>query len=59
MGRTNTKRESVNMKKINTIIMLAVFNVLIITSHIHAKNSNELYEKIDLYCPIYCGFKVI
>ena len=40
------------MKKINTIIMLAVFNVLIITSHIHAKNSNELYEKIDLFSEV-------
>ena len=32
--------------------MLAVFNVLIITSHIHAKNSNELYEKIDLFSEV-------
>ena len=40
------------MKKINTIIILVIFNVLIITSHLHTKNSNELYEKIDLFSEV-------
>ena len=40
------------MKKINTIIVLAVLNSLIGVSYLHSKNSDELYEKIDLFSEV-------
>ena len=40
------------MKKINTIIVLAILNVLISSSYLYSKNSNELYEKIDLFSEV-------
>ena len=40
------------MKKINTIIILAILNVLISSSYLYSKNSNELYEKIDLFSEV-------
>ena len=40
------------MKKINTIIILVVFNILIGDNYLYSKNSNELYEKIDLFSEV-------
>jgi len=40
------------MKKINTIIILIIFNILIINNYLHSKNSNELYKKIDLFSEV-------
>ena len=40
------------MKKINTIIVLAALNSLISISYLHSKNSDELYEKIDLFSEV-------
>jgi carboxyl-terminal processing protease len=50
--RTNAKRESFNMKKINTIILIIFLNILINSSYLYSKNSNELYEKIDLFSEV-------
>tara|TARA_B110000971_G_scaffold143253_1_gene146391 strand:- start:2604 stop:3755 length:1152 start_codon:yes stop_codon:yes gene_type:complete len=40
------------MKKIKIIIVLTFVSILINTNYIHAKNSNELYEKIDLFSEV-------
>tara|TARA_B100000780_G_scaffold248893_1_gene194408 strand:+ start:11 stop:1198 length:1188 start_codon:yes stop_codon:yes gene_type:complete len=50
--RTNAKRESLNMKKKKIITMLIIFNILISGNFLYAKNSNELYEKIDLFSEV-------
>ena len=40
------------MKKINMIIIIAILNILISVNYLHAKNSNKLYEKIDLFSEV-------
>ena len=40
------------MRKINTIIVLTAINILISSSYLHSKNSNELYEKIDSFSEV-------
>jgi carboxyl-terminal processing protease len=40
------------MKKFYTTIIILIFNTLINTNHLHSKNSNELYEKIDLFSEV-------
>jgi carboxyl-terminal processing protease len=50
--RTNAKRKGFNMKKINTIILITFFNILINSNYLYSKNSNELYEKIDLFSEV-------
>jgi len=40
------------MKKISTLILLLIFNISINTNYLHSKNSNELYEKIDLFSEV-------
>ena len=40
------------MKKINITIILFFFNILISTNSLYSKNSNELYEKIDLFSEV-------
>jgi carboxyl-terminal processing protease len=40
------------MKKINILIMLSFINILIFSGYLHAKNSNDLYEKIDLFSEV-------
>ena len=37
------------MKKINTLIIIIFINILVCANYLHSKNSNELYEKIDLF----------
>jgi len=37
------------MKKINIIITFFLLNIFISISYVYSKNSNELYEKIDLF----------
>ena len=49
MVRTYTKRKNINMKKINTLIIIIFFNILVCANYLYSKNSNELYEKIDLF----------
>jgi carboxyl-terminal processing protease len=40
------------MKKINTLIILSILSILINTGYLYSKNSNELYEKIDLFSEV-------
>ena len=40
------------MKKMSTIIVIAILNFLIGVNYLYAKNSNELYEKIDLFSEV-------
>jgi len=40
------------MKKINTIISITFFYILINSNYLYSKNSNELYEKIDLFSEV-------
>jgi len=40
------------MKKINIIIVLLIFNISIGVNYLHSKNSNQLYEKIDLFSDV-------
>ena len=40
------------MKKKKIITMLIIFNILISGNFLYAKNSNELYEKIDLFSEV-------
>jgi len=40
------------MKKINTVILIIFFNILINNSHLYSKNLDELYEKIDLFSEV-------
>ena len=40
------------MKKINIIVLITALNILISVNQLHSKNSNELYEKIDLFSEV-------
>jgi carboxyl-terminal processing protease len=40
------------MNKINITIIIIFFNTLINNNYLHSKNSNELYEKIDLFSEV-------
>jgi len=40
------------MKKINTVILIAMLNILFGVNYLQSKNSNELYEKIDLFSEV-------
>ena len=40
------------MKKLNTIIFLIIFNISISSNYLHSKNSDKLYEKIDLFSEV-------
>ena len=40
------------MKKINIIIFLLILNTSIGVNYLHSKNSNQLYEKIDLFSDV-------
>ena len=40
------------MKKINIIITLLLLNIFINSNFVYSKNSNELYEKIDLFSEV-------
>jgi carboxyl-terminal processing protease len=40
------------MKKINIIVLITTLNILISVNQLHSKNSNELYEKIDLFSEV-------
>ena len=40
------------MKKINTAIIIVIFNILINTNYLYSKNTNKLYEKIDLFSEV-------
>ena len=40
------------MKKINIIITLLLLNIFINSSYVYSKNSNEFYEKIDLFSEV-------
>ena len=40
------------MKIINFTIVIIVFNILISFNYLYSKNSNELYEKIDLFSEV-------
>jgi carboxyl-terminal processing protease len=50
----DAKRKSTNMKKINkiTLALLLIFSSLIGNNYLYSKNSNELYEKIDLFSEV-------
>jgi carboxyl-terminal processing protease len=40
------------MKKINIIITILFLNIFISNNYVYSKNSNELYEKIDLFSEV-------
>ncbi len=40
------------MKQINIIITLLLLNIFISSNYVYSKNSNELYEKIDLFSEV-------
>ena len=40
------------MKKINIIVLITTLYILISVNQLHSKNSNELYEKIDLFSEV-------
>ena len=40
------------MKKINIIITILFWNIFINSNYVYSKNSNELYEKIDLFSEV-------
>jgi len=40
------------MRKLNTIIFLIIFNISISSNYLHSKNSDKLYEKIDLFSEV-------
>ena len=42
------------MKKINkiTLTLLLIFSTLIGSNYLYSRNSNELYEKIDLFSEV-------
>ena len=52
MVRANTKRESINVKKINIIITVLFITIFTSSDYAYSKNSNELYEKIDLFSEV-------
>jgi carboxyl-terminal processing protease len=49
---TNTKRKNINMKKLNILVLIVLFNIFISNNYLYSKNSNELYEKIDLFSEV-------
>ena len=40
------------MKKINITIILIILNIFISSNYLYSKNSNKLYEKIDLFSEV-------
>ena len=40
------------MKKINIVIIIIIFNILISVNYLHSRNSSELYKKIDLFSEV-------
>jgi carboxyl-terminal processing protease len=50
--RDDNERKNNNMKKINTAIIIVIFNILINTNYLYSKNTNRLYEKIDLFSEV-------
>ena len=40
------------MKKLNMLVLLVLFNIFISNNYLYSKNSNELYEKIDLFSEV-------
>ena len=52
MVRDDNERKNNNMKKINTAIIIVIFNILINTNYLYSKNTNKLYEKIDLFSEV-------
>tara|TARA_B100000780_G_scaffold258874_1_gene209477 strand:- start:1484 stop:2635 length:1152 start_codon:yes stop_codon:yes gene_type:complete len=40
------------MKKLNSTILLILINILLSSNYLYSKNSNELYEKIDLFSEV-------
>ena len=52
MVGTNTKRKNINMKKLNILVLIVLFNIIISNNYLYSKNSNELYEKIDLFSEV-------
>ena len=52
MGGTSAYGKNIDMKKINKIIMIIFFNFLFNINYLYSKNTNELYEKIDLFSEV-------
>ena len=52
MVRDDNERKNNNMKKTNTAIIIVIFNILINTNYLYSKNTNRLYEKIDLFSEV-------
>ena len=40
------------MRKVNFVIIVLILNIFISTNYAHSKNSNKLYEKIDLFSEV-------
>ena len=40
------------MKKLNILVLIVLFNIFISNNYLYSKNSNELYEKIDLFSEV-------
>jgi len=40
------------MKKSNILVLILLFNIIISNNYLYSKNSNELYEKIDLFSEV-------
>ena len=40
------------MKKSNILVLIVLFNMIISNNYLYSKNSNELYEKIDLFSEV-------
>jgi carboxyl-terminal processing protease len=40
------------MKKLNILVLIVLFNIIISNNYLYSKNSNELYEKIDLFSEV-------
>jgi carboxyl-terminal processing protease len=40
------------MKKSNILVLILLFNLIISNNYLYSKNSNELYEKIDLFSEV-------
>jgi carboxyl-terminal processing protease len=52
VGGTSAYRKNIDMKKINKIIMIIFINFLFNINYLYSKNTNELYEKIDLFSEV-------
>jgi carboxyl-terminal processing protease len=52
VGGTSAYGKNIDMKKINKIIMIIFFNFLFNINYLYSKNTNELYEKIDLFSEV-------